>query len=209
MEPPNKQEDERLFRSQLTEYQVCQDAIGSNVLSFWTLCAIFIGVSSALLAGLIYGLLTSEYLFDYFAQGIGDQTYQHIWLLPIVVLVLGAGNVVILCSLLGWLKRVNYLSDRHYARMREIERYEIEHGRGMWKSWIIHGIDHYEELCPEEQALLSKYHDCSWWRNWKSEKEYDPPSRGRYFLRIFWTLLSLWILVIIGSFYLLCLVSSQ
>ncbi len=44
----------------LIEYQVCEQDNDGNFQGYWTLAGIFIGVSSALLAGLIYGVMAND-----------------------------------------------------------------------------------------------------------------------------------------------------
>jgi hypothetical protein len=48
----------------LIEYQVCQEDNSANFQGFWTLAAIFIGLSSAFLAGLIYAVIANESVFS-------------------------------------------------------------------------------------------------------------------------------------------------
>ena len=116
---------------QLVEYQVCQQSQNSTTQSYWTLSGIFIGISSILLGGLIFGILSNN---------LSINTPINITTLRLIITVLGAGIIIILLFLWLWLKRVNYLTDRGYERMREIEL-----DLGMWKSLRVTAIDEWNK----------------------------------------------------------------
>lgn len=137
----------------LKEYEVCQQAINSSSQNYWLITGIFIGVSSALLAGLMLGVLSNDGLFN----AITGKTTEDLQILRIVTTFLGVPVIIIIIMLFLWLQRVNYLSDRTYERMREIE---LEYG--MWKHWIILTIDKWKDKYIEnlddkaKEAIWSK-----------------------------------------------------
>jgi hypothetical protein len=135
----------------LKEYEVCEQDISSTSINYWTLAGIFIGISSALLGGLLYGILTN-------IQVITTISTSDALTLRIIISVLSGAIITILVFLYFWLKRVNYLADRNYERMREIEL-EL----GMWKSWRIHSIDRWNELgIKRSDTLDNKKIDEIW-----------------------------------------------
>ena len=131
----------------LTEYQVCQHDNSSSSLGYWTLAGIFIGISSVLLAGLVYGMLAN-------IQELTIIGAKYASTLRIIICGLGAGMIIILIFLCFWSKRENYLADRNYERMREIELQ-----LGMWKSWKICVLDLWNKkrckLCFKKTENLS------------------------------------------------------
>lgn len=195
-------EDERIFKAELSEYAACQQEVDSNSQCYWTIAAIFIGVSSALLAGFIYGILSNNDLLTLFVNATTVHADKQIWLLRIISVVLGTANIVILCALRRWLKRTNYINDRYFDRMRDIEK-----NKNMFKSWIIYGIDKYNDLSCYEHQLIRKYRDDKWWLSMRAKKEYAPPSRNTSFVCVFITLVTLWSLILVGTFILPCLIS--
>ena len=190
------------------------------------MAGIFIGISSALLAGLIYGILANEHLFQTF---INETTIinapREVWVLRIIASVLGIGIIIILLKLKGWLGRVTFLQQINFQRMREIEL-EL----GMWKSWRVHTIDKWhkigghkkrhkkiwnelwEELKKNLDTKYSKLLDkrkrelvglCIRYLSQKDRKKQkiDPkyvPSSGVFFACIFWTIFSLWVILVLS-----------
>jgi hypothetical protein len=135
----------------LVEYQACQQESDSNSSNFWTLASIFIGFSSALLGVLLYGMLAN---IDTITKIIGGDA----WTLGIIITVVGLGMVSILIFLWFWLKRTQYLMDRNYERMREIEL-ELK----MQKSWRVNILDKWRELkLQKPYTLYEKNIDDIW-----------------------------------------------
>jgi hypothetical protein len=122
----------------LTEYQVWQDDHNSSIQSYWIIVGIFVGVSSALLGGILAGILQSENSLNIFISNENNNIYL---VSRILISVFSVGIIIVLGLLWSWLYRENYLSQRGYERMREIEL-EL----GMWKSWRIHAIDTWHDL---------------------------------------------------------------
>jgi len=131
----------------LAEYEACEQDNNASPSVYWTMAGIFIGISSAMLGGLIYGVMANNELFQTLFEVIsmkqittnGDP--RQILMLGIIILILGSVIVFILYFLKGWLRRISFLQQINFERMREIEL-EL----GMWKSWRVHGIDNWMEI---------------------------------------------------------------
>jgi hypothetical protein len=130
----------------MTEYQVCQHDNNTSAQNYWLLSSIFIGGSSAVLGWLLYALLTRPDLD------------------PTLISATGGAMIAILIFLKGWAKRIQYLADRNYERMREIEL-EL----GMWKSWRIHSLDRWTELGLKRHEPLNKRSINQIWEKLKPE----------------------------------------
>jgi len=206
----------------LTEYQVCQQDNSSTASNYWTMAGIFIGISSVLLAGIIYVILAGKVFQDLFQGGITADAQSQVLVLRIIVLVLGTGTISIIVFLFFWLKRVNYLADRNYERMREIEL-EL----GMWKSWRVHSIDRWNELhISSSDTLDDKRIDEIWnilqeklekglpkkylgklkqrkeelvrfCNRYRRQRWYEHPSRNVHYKVILGILIVLWLIAII------------
>jgi len=150
----------------LKEYEVCQQDINSTSSNYWTLAGIFIGVSSVLLAGIIYGVLANDNGFNAI-----DCT------LRTLVTIFGVAIITILVFLWFWLKRVNYLTDRNYERMREIEL-----DLGMWKSWRVHSIDTWKDLGFKSSDTLDDKKIDEIWNSMKGKLKERLPEK--YFKRL-------------------------
>jgi len=150
----------------LVEYQVCQQDANSTSSNYWTLAGIFIGVSSVLLAGIIYGVLANDNGFNAI-----DCT------LRTLVTIFGVAIITILVFLWFWLKRVNYLTDRNYERMREIEL-----DLGMWKSWRVHSIDTWKDLGFKSSDTLDDKKIDEMWNSMKGKLKERLPEK--YFRRL-------------------------
>jgi hypothetical protein len=211
---PN-QNNEPSENSLLTEYQVCQHDNSYTSVSYWTLAGIFIGISSALLAGLIYGVLANNDLFQIFGQAITTiSATRQIWMLRIIILILGIGIIWMLCCLWHWLKRVRLLQQINYRRMREIEL-EL----GMWKSWRVHAIDEWQEMrkskpCDNKiwsilvnklkenldtrhSELLEKRKETLVELVKRPYPEYERPTSKGVFKWILWVMISFWMILIL------------
>jgi hypothetical protein len=102
--------------------------------------------------------------------------------------------VVLLLSLVRlWLRRYIFLQQSNFERMREIES-----SLGMWKSWRVHGIDHWNKKASDfddeitDKASLISYKSRDWWRSWRMGHKYASPS-GLYYDWIFGVLIFLWL----------------
>jgi hypothetical protein len=133
-EPPRK--DQAL----LVEYQVCGQLASSSISQYWTIAGIFMGVSSALLAALVFGALANAELVKTLLGENGTlETAKP--LIAATALILGLAVMIILCLLGRWLKRLHFLLDLYYGRMREIEL-----GQGMRIGWRINALDRWREV---------------------------------------------------------------
>ncbi len=196
----------------LVEYQVCQQDANSTSSNYWTLAGIFIGVSSVLLAGIIYGVLANNNGF-----------YAIDCILRTIVTIFGVAIITILLFLWFWLKRVNYLADRYYDRM-----HEIEIKLGMHKNFRITAIDEWtrlgfksadklsekeinkrwnilkpellKRLAPEYEVELDKLKQdlVEYCNRCPRQHWYGRPSRGLHFVVIFSILITLWLLLILN-----------
>ncbi len=186
------------------EYQVCEQDNAAIFQGFWTLAAIFIGLSSAFLAGLIYALIASKSLID--TMLTGNDPWETL-VIGIIALVVSAANVVILRKLKGWHRRIMFNQRLNLRRMREIEV-----KLGMQKSLRVLAIENWQELEQElneferEENNKDKFDKIKGelleWRQRKREsKEYEPASSKKHFPCILYTLMSLWGLVIIAGIY--------
>jgi len=129
----------------LKEYEVCQQASNANASSYWIMAGIFFGITSALLGGLLYAILSNERLFPILIETVTtinapSTPISQSWILRILVTVMGIGAIILLHFLKRWLKRITFLSRLNFERMREIEL-EL----GMWKSWRVHAVDQWQE----------------------------------------------------------------
>lgn len=190
----------------LKEYELCQHDKSSSSTSYWTLAGIFIGVSSAILAGLLYGIFANNSLFQALVKILfsldeitNDIEIKQVKVVAVCMLLLGIAMIIIICKLWRWLRRTQFLAFRNDERMREIERI-----LKMWKSHIIHGIDNanedkWGELPIIEREHMSCYKQRDWWKEQKKEAIYEHPSSGSTHKWIFGTLFSLWIIVTLLS----------
>ncbi len=194
----------------LVEYQVCQQSQNSSTQSYWALSGIFIGFTSALLGGLILGILSNPHLTQVlFGKEISVIQNNEFLIVGLIAWVLSMAVLVILYLLKGWLKRVNFLTYIQYQRMREIEFH-----LGMLKSFIVQGVDSPADLenelrklneLDEEKARVIRNKLESYYCRWKSsyQNKYEPPSSMYHHKWIFLTLMSLWALVLLCSLILL------
>lgn len=218
---PKKEPSEQAL---LTEYQACQQDNSSTSISYWTLAGIFFGISSALLAALIYGVLANRDLFQILLSETTSSNALNQRIVLGVTLVLGTGIIFVLCFLWGWLKRVGFLQQINYERMREIEL-EL----GMWKSWRVHALDQwpikrYDKLSDKEiwdklqkelkgnlntkyseqlegreyilVKLFKRFHPKGCWPRLRNKVGYIRPSSKLHVKGIFGTLIALWMIPI-------------
>ena len=211
----------------LVEYQACQHDNNSSASTYWTLAGIFIGISSVLLGGLLYGILSNIQIITKISPNDAST-------LRIIISALGAAIIIILLFLYLWLKRVGYLMDKNYQRMREIEL-----KLGMWKSWRVHIRDQWNKMMPkklrfkgffkssvelsdeqmnqiwaqvlekEKKGLSKEYHGLL---EEKQEKLidlcdrsrllpwYKHPTRDTHYKVIFFTLIVVWVFFIVMAF---------
>jgi hypothetical protein len=123
----------------LVEYQTCQAESNSNAANYWILSGIFIGFSSVLLGGMVSDIFPNHYFNT----------------------IICIAMMLILFSLIGWLKRNNYLADRNYLRMREIEL----DSNIMKKTWRAHALDCWTNLKLKHQATLCDEQIKEYWNN--------------------------------------------
>jgi len=192
----------------LTEYEACQHDNSSSSQSYWTLTGIFIGFSSALLGGLIYGVLSSNGLFKALLNVITQQeNVEHIeqkqvFAVAIIMILLSVTILLIMWFLKGWLKRVQFLARCNFERMRE-----IENKLGMWKSWRVHGIDNWNNLTDEERNTLGSHQKPEWYQCKRESNKYELPSSKWHYAAIFRTLIILWLLLLMIGLVTICKIS--
>lgn len=177
----------------LVEYQVAERMINTNILSFWSLAGIFLGFSSAVLAGLGFALLSSNDLLKAFVTNskiMGSGIPKEIWTIRILTTIVGSGIVIIILKLSKWLKRVNLVTDISRHRIHEIEM-----DLGMTVSLLHKAVDNWYELSQAEQDYMAQYKD--WCLKTRQSSEYEPPSRKAHYPYIFMVLVGLWIVVIL------------
>jgi len=184
----------------LVEYQACQHDNNASGSSYWTLTGIFIGFSSVLLGGLVYGLLQNNELLQTLLLEV--KLSPQILALLVIAIVVGGVVIAILCFLRRWLRRVGFLQQINFERMRDIER-EL----GMWKSWRVHGVDHWtsnrfdNSVLPNDSARLLEYRDVNFWQHWRNRARYEQSSRWHYD-GIFGGLIFLWSFVVLSVLFL-------
>ncbi len=194
----NRQLEDWHRQALLTEYQVCQQENSSNQLRFWTVAGIFIGVSSALFAGFLFGVLANDRLFRLFVKMITEAgSGTKIWILRIIILVLSLVILSIFWFLRLWMRRVGFLCRINYERMRDIES-----RLGMWQNWRIYGVDQYKDgkfdsSIKSFEEMLLKYRKPDWWKKWRTipRYRYGKPNRRNYDA-IFGALIFLWLFVV-------------
>ena len=177
----------------LTEYEACQEKNSSDQIRFWTVAGIFIGISSALIAGLMYGILANELLFDLFLETIADASDEReIWTLRIVISMLSLVILFIFWFLRLWMRRVGFLNQINYERMRDIER-EL----GMWHNWRVFGVDRWRgnNFHDRDRNRLLAYQPAEFWQAWRRVPRYGQPNRLNYNM-IFGAIIFLWSLLI-------------
>jgi hypothetical protein len=213
----------------LVEYQVCEEDNAANFQGFWTLAAIFLGLSSAFLAGFIYAVIANESLFSILlCRNDPSKTL----LIGIIAIIIGVANVVILKKLKGWRKRIAFNQGEINRRMREIE---LQLGM-MQRGWRIYAIDRwYNDKNLRDKKYTGVSEDV--WKNLKPELQkdiidsktadrldallkddlvrliqryfpkgrardrdkYETWSSGKHFPCILYTLMSLWVVVIAAA----------
>ena len=191
IEQNNKTSEQAL----LTEYQACQHANDSSSASYWTISGIFIGASSALLGVLVYAITS-----DYFS------TQNHVSL--VLASTAGIFVIIILCLLRLWARRVSFLQQLNFERMREIES-----KLGIRKNWRVHGIDNWneknsdlnEKITNHEKNMLFDYKPQHWWKERRNNSAYIGSStnifNGIYTIFVFlWAMLVVNALAILASF---------
>ena len=82
---------------------------------------------------------------------------------------------------------------------------DIESQLGMWKSWRVHGVDHWNvKSCDFDNEKVDNnslvtYKSQDWWCHWKAGRRYARSS-GWYYDGIFVVLIFLWLYVVFTIF---------
>jgi len=185
-------EDRQRTDSSLAEYQVCQQSVSHHGTAYWSMTGIFIAFSSVLLSAIIFGLISNEALFDELIHVKFFEASKQVVVFRVLVTIVGLVILGIYFTLWHWLKRVRYLQQTHYRRMREIE---IE--SGMHIGLVITGIDDWNKLKTEEQQYLTALEKgegrC---KEQKGDNLYAPPTSKWMHKTIFALLVLLWAIVI-------------
>lgn len=196
--PEPKRNKEPSEQALLTEYQTLQDDNSSSMTSFWTIAGIFIGISTALFAGLIYGVLANDRLFGVFVKMITEAVSgTEIWVLRIIMSLLAVVVLFVFWFLRLWMRRIGFRQQINYERMRDIEQ-EL----GMWHVWRVYGVDSYKDgkfdsSIKSFEEMLLNYRKPEWWKKWRTIPRYGKPNRSNYDA-IFGALIFLWSLLIIS-----------
>jgi hypothetical protein len=219
MSNENLNESSRV-QSLLTEYQVCQVAADTNTSNYWLLASIFIGVSSALLAGTIFAIISNEKLLNLMLYPMVQLSEDRIVLASCGLLIfIGVSMIAIYYFLWKWLIRVRTFNDICYYRMPQIE--DIVNTK---KSHLIQGFDkkfsknfdpnndkEWQSLTLEQwndiDRINTRFFRRRWYQFFKSKKlefketqiSYEKPSSGFHVLWIFRILAGLWGVVIIAA----------
>jgi hypothetical protein len=143
----------------LAEYHVCEQDNVANTQGFWTLSAIFIGLSSAFLAGLIYAVITNKSILLLMQQSQSNDKSTII--IGAIAIIIGIANVVILQKLKEWQTRIQFNLGINNRRMREVDLM-----LGTRKAWRIYAIDRWYEILKEKKWEAKKWEDKG-----KSEQE--------------------------------------
>jgi hypothetical protein len=176
----------------LIEYRACQHENNAIETSYWTMASIFIGISSALLIGLIYSVFANQELLQVLLKQLSGERLE-IHFFQTLILVVGMLIVLLLSVIRLWLRRVNFLQQINSERMRDIERQ-----LGIWKSWRVHGVDHwnienydFDNEITEKNRLMD-YKPKNWWHNWRAGRK-NTLSIDSYSDLIFSVLIFLWL----------------
>ena len=225
----NSKEDEKSIeeaseQALLTEYQVCQHDNSSGAQSYWTVTGIFMGLSSVILAGFLYGILSNNLLLqaillivkrkDMHILDITQSTdtsmiVTQVAVISCVVLVLSLIIFIIYFYLWKWLNRVTWLQQRSFERMHEIEL-ELR----MQRSIRIHAIDrwnewkkmHEKELKDEDKRIKTRIQELklgNWCDIRRNEDEYETSKRKSYYRNILGSLSTLWLIISLVAGFLL------
>jgi hypothetical protein len=143
-------------RALLTEYQVCQEDNSANFQGFWTLAAIFIGLSSAFLAGLIYAVIANKSLLSILLY---HNEPQRTHVIVGIALAISIANVVILKNLKGWHRRIMFNQGVNLGRMREIE---LDLDLEMYRGWQIRAIDIWYDILKSDKRKQMTCDDQKW-----------------------------------------------
>jgi hypothetical protein len=209
------------YEALIEEYIVCEQDNAANFQGYWTLAAIFFGISSAILAGFIYGVLSNEHIFK--------ALYNHeepkmTLIIGLIAIILALANLVILKKLKGWHLRLLFNQQMNLKRMNEIE---ITLGLNRW--WRVPSADRYYECKGSKEQkvdhvikrlaeyssdyekiqlksnILKLIENLDFPRNFifrKSQQKktiYEPPSSRKHFPFILHTIMFLWVLIIASA----------
>ena len=169
----------------LKEYGICHEDSNALASRFWSFANIFIPTNLALLGLLVSFILNNTATLNS----------------SFIILIVGLVAIIILICVLFWLKRINHLVQFNYSRAREIE---IE--LGMWKNLRLHAIDSFKDnsfntksISKDMGSKLLEYHEPEWWQ--KNKRFFLRPHIGSSSVyTIFYTLIALWIMLIIYGF---------
>ena len=197
----------------LTEYQVCQHDNSSGAQSYWTVTGIFMGLSSVILAGLLYGILSNNLLFQAILLIVMRKDMQTLAIIQstdtsmILTQVITIAYVLLVLSLLifiiylylwKWLNRVTWLQRRSFKRMHEIEL-----KLRMQRSIRIHAIDRWNKWKENEpkdkdrkiKDRIDELRLGNWCNIRRNEDEYESSKRQFYYQRILRSLSALWLII--------------
>ena len=201
-------DDEPSEQALLTEYSSCQQDNIAASSNYWTVTGIFIAVSSALLGGIIYAITSTSSFIDVLQSDPTSRLSSQNHVTLVLASIMGIIVIMILSSLRLRLRRVRFLQQLNFERMREIES-----KLGIRKSWRVHGIDHWEivnagfdeRITNENKKMLLDYKSPNWWAQKKSSHTYASSGvnafNGIYTILIFlWALLVTNALALLASF---------
>jgi len=155
----------------LKEYEVCQQAIDTNISRYWTVVSIFIGINAVFLGAITY------WMAAYPCRNVEGLVRS------ILISVIGVVMIYNIFSLKRWLGRVNWLVGAKYFRMREIEVV-----LGMRANLIIDAVDHWEKLSCQQRKELKPLHE-----------DHVRPYKALRAPRIYCSLIVLWGIFIVAA----------
>lgn len=145
-----------------------------------------------ILSAIIFGLISNEALFNELIHVKFFEASKEVVVFRVLVTIIGFIILVVYFTLWRWLKRVVYLQQTHYRRMREIEIKS-----GMHIGLLITGIDDWNRLTTEEQQYLTTLEkgeeQC---KEQKGDKLYASPTSKWNHKAILGLLALLWVIVI-------------
>jgi hypothetical protein len=201
----NPEQDKTSEQALLAEYQACQQDNSATGSRYWTITGIFMGFSSALLGGVVFAIISSSNFPDILKSDLqnGLSTQTHVSL--VLASVIGIFMIIILSLLRLRLRRVRFLQQLNFERMREIEEM-----LGIHKNWRVHGIDHWDnkskdfdkKITDENKNLLYKYKQSNWWSQKRLGRTYAK-SGVNSFDGIYALLFFLWLMLVSNAIALL------
>jgi hypothetical protein len=198
-------DDEPSEQALAAEYQSCQQDNNAASSNYWTTTGIFITLSSVLLGILVAAIITTSEYFDTLESNTTITLSTQNYVSLIFASIMGIFVILIFSYLRLRLRRVRFLQQLNFERMRE-----IENKLGLRKSWRVHGIDHWntgkmefdETITPKNKNMLLEYKPQEWWNKKRSGRTYAKGGPNSY-NGIYGLLIFLWALLVTNALTLL------